>query len=407
MPPPEALRGGPGQRGHVDQHVGLEVGVGVGQRVGEHQPPLGVGVEHLDGAAAVLRDHVSRPVGRPAGQVLGGRDQAGDPRPDTQLAQRRHDRDHGATRRHVGLHRHHRLARLEREPAGVERDALADQHDVRRTPSRPRRAVVGDLDQPRWPRRPGTDGEQAAEAFGAQRLLVPDLHVEAGPAAELGGLAGQPGRVLLVRRACSPGRGPGVRRAPSRRGRQRPAQRRRGPRRCRSTWRSRGRSRASDASEKRYVASSSPSTWARRASCVEPGASVGGDPRALGGRGGRSPPRPGAAASGLPSPSPTSRTRSTGQSRRPTGHVDRPRPPCRRRLAAPRAGPGRARAGRASAAAVGSGDRSAVDQAHADRHDVGVAVGEPGAGELDLGQTLGQGHRPSSHDDGPGRQRGC
>ncbi len=53
----------PGQRGQVDDGVRLRLG---GQRepIGQHQPALGVGVEHLDGLAAAGGEHVAGLGGR-------------------------------------------------------------------------------------------------------------------------------------------------------------------------------------------------------------------------------------------------------------------------------------------------------------------------------------------------------
>ena len=71
-PVAERRHAGAGQGGDVDDQVGLRLG-GERQRVGEHQPALGVGVEHLDGRAAVHREHVAG-TGRVAGEhVLGHR----------------------------------------------------------------------------------------------------------------------------------------------------------------------------------------------------------------------------------------------------------------------------------------------------------------------------------------------
>ena len=43
-----------GQRGDVDHDVGVELVDGVRERVGQHQPALGVGVGDLGGPAAVV-----------------------------------------------------------------------------------------------------------------------------------------------------------------------------------------------------------------------------------------------------------------------------------------------------------------------------------------------------------------
>ena len=69
----------PGEGGDVDQRVGADLVHGVGQRVGHHQAPLGVGVGDLGGAAAVVPDHVAGAHRGAADGVLGRGDQAGDP----------------------------------------------------------------------------------------------------------------------------------------------------------------------------------------------------------------------------------------------------------------------------------------------------------------------------------------
>ena len=42
----------------MSTHDRVEHGVGVGERVGQDQAAFGVGVQHLDGAAAEVRDDV-------------------------------------------------------------------------------------------------------------------------------------------------------------------------------------------------------------------------------------------------------------------------------------------------------------------------------------------------------------
>ena len=56
--------------------------------------------------------------------------------------QRGHHREHHGTAGHVALHVDHRLAGLDREATGVERDALADQHHPRAAPRAAGRTVV-------------------------------------------------------------------------------------------------------------------------------------------------------------------------------------------------------------------------------------------------------------------------
>jgi hypothetical protein len=62
---------GAGERGDVDHRGGLEA-LGVGQRVAQDQPALGVGVQDLDGLPAHAGDHVARLDGAAVGHVLGG-----------------------------------------------------------------------------------------------------------------------------------------------------------------------------------------------------------------------------------------------------------------------------------------------------------------------------------------------
>ena len=70
---------GPGERRDVDDDIGIQDEVGVGEAVGEHQATLGVGVEHLDGAPAVLRDDVTRALGGAARHVLRHHGEHGEP----------------------------------------------------------------------------------------------------------------------------------------------------------------------------------------------------------------------------------------------------------------------------------------------------------------------------------------
>ena len=102
-----------------------------GEGVGEHQPSLGVGVEHLDGLAAVHREHVGRALGGPARHVLGERQVADHAHRQAERRRSPHRGQHRGGAAHVGLHRRPSpWRRLERQAAGVEGDALADQHQV-------------------------------------------------------------------------------------------------------------------------------------------------------------------------------------------------------------------------------------------------------------------------------------
>ena len=84
-----------------------------------------------------------------ADRVLGARDERG--HPDRQAAARGDQpqrAEHGRPAGHVGVHRRHAVAGLDVQPAGVEGDALADEHDVRarpgaaRPPASPRSAAA-------------------------------------------------------------------------------------------------------------------------------------------------------------------------------------------------------------------------------------------------------------------------
>ena len=118
----------------------------------------------------------------------------------TPLAQRGHDGDDRAARGHVGLHRHHRVARLEREAAGVERDALAHEHDVGCGAAAPRPGGTA--------ARPGAGGRLEPAPTAACRRSPPRAScfssrtVTSSPCRlpEVAGLPGQPGRVLGARR---------------------------------------------------------------------------------------------------------------------------------------------------------------------------------------------------------------
>ena len=90
---------------------GLSCVDGVRQRVGQHEPALGVGVVDLAGATAVVVDDVARPHGVGADGVLRGGDQTGHPHRTADGGQRAEDGDDDAATGHVALHRRHALGR--------------------------------------------------------------------------------------------------------------------------------------------------------------------------------------------------------------------------------------------------------------------------------------------------------
>src|SRR5204862_5024811 len=100
---------------------------GVGQGIREDHAALGVGVGDLGGAAAEVAGDITGAVGGAGHVVLRGRDQTGQADAEAEPGGGDDGRDHGGAAGHVGTHQVHALGGLDRDPAGVERDALADQ----------------------------------------------------------------------------------------------------------------------------------------------------------------------------------------------------------------------------------------------------------------------------------------
>lgn len=118
---------------------------------------------------------------------------------------RQHGGDHRRSARHVGLHLPHALRRLDRHPAGVERDALTDQRDP--GPG----SAGGGVAQPNQPgrgRRTGPDRQDPAEPTFPQRLLVQHLHRQAGFLRHLGDLHRELWRPEVIGRGVDPVAGP-------------------------------------------------------------------------------------------------------------------------------------------------------------------------------------------------------
>ena len=118
---------GAGERGDVDQRLRLEA-LRVGQRVAQDQAAFGVGVADFDGLAGHRGEHVGRAVAVGVGHVLDRRHDHH--QVDRQLhADRGHERAHHAGgAAHVVLHLLDAALGLEVDAAGIEGDALADQH---------------------------------------------------------------------------------------------------------------------------------------------------------------------------------------------------------------------------------------------------------------------------------------
>ena len=196
---------GAGEGAQVDEQVGFEAAVGVGEGVGDHDPALGDGVVDLTGQAAVVADHVAGAVGGAGDHVLGERGQAGHLDRQAQGGGGQGGADDRGGAAHVLAHEQHVLAGLEVDAAGVEGDALADEDDVPGGAA----GTPAQFDQAGAAAGAAADGEDAAEAFPAQVVGVADGHGETGPAA--GGLlylTGEPVRGLLGARRVGQVPGP-------------------------------------------------------------------------------------------------------------------------------------------------------------------------------------------------------
>ncbi len=141
--PAEGHHAGAGQRGDVHHGRGLEAGR-VGDGVAQHQAAFGVGVEHLDGLPAQAGDHVARLDGTAVGHVLAGGDEADHVDGGPQLGQRAEHAQHAGGAAHVELHLVHFAGGLDRDAAGVEGDALADERHGRLGAAR---TLVAQLDE--------------------------------------------------------------------------------------------------------------------------------------------------------------------------------------------------------------------------------------------------------------------
>ena len=89
----------------------------------------------------------------------------------------------------------HALSRLDRDTAGVERDALANQYQVLVGPAAGR--LPDQFQQPRWARRATTDRQHSPEAVLGQPILVAHDRPQPGHGGgQAGGGAGEPGGIL-------------------------------------------------------------------------------------------------------------------------------------------------------------------------------------------------------------------
>ena len=113
-----------------------------------------------------------------AGHVLDGRNHRGNRNRGLKLCDGPHGADHGRAARHVVLHLLHAVGGLDREAAGIERHALADQAQVRALSRFRGRAVAQDDHRGRLGAAHG-DAEQRAHAELLHAVLIENLAFEA------------------------------------------------------------------------------------------------------------------------------------------------------------------------------------------------------------------------------------
>jgi hypothetical protein len=131
-----------GQGREVDEMSGAEP-ARIGERVGEDKTALGVRVDDLDRLSVHCGQDVAGTEGAAPNRVLGGTDDADDAERCLELCERAERRDDRAAARHIALHVLHVERLLDRAPAGVEGDRLADEAEDDVAP-RLRRLVTHD-----------------------------------------------------------------------------------------------------------------------------------------------------------------------------------------------------------------------------------------------------------------------
>ena len=148
-----------GERRQVDDPLGAELAHAVGERVGEDQPALGVGVVDLDRLAVELGDDVAgldRASRSACSRSTGIAATRSSSSPSSAIGAER--LEHRGAARHVHLHLLHPGRGLDRDPAAVEGDRLADEPDPPRRRRRPSSAARSAAARPRLPRGDGDAG---------------------------------------------------------------------------------------------------------------------------------------------------------------------------------------------------------------------------------------------------------
>ena len=119
------------QRREIDHEFRLEARLRVPERIGQHEAAFGIGVQDFDGLARHGLDDVVRALRLAVGHVLDEADHAHRVHARLARGQRVHQADDRGGAAHVALHAHHAGAGLERQAAGIEAHALADEGERR------------------------------------------------------------------------------------------------------------------------------------------------------------------------------------------------------------------------------------------------------------------------------------
>ena len=188
---------GAGQGRGIDDHLRFIL-LHISQCIAEDQTPFGVGIEHLDRLSRHRRDHIAGPLCIAAGHIFDRGHDADQIELELQLDRGEERAEHAGRTAHVEFHFLHARAGLDRNAAGVEGDALADQRvgfvALTRPPPLQR-------DQARFVRRALGDAEQGAHAELAHVVLVEHFTADAGVVqGELPRLVGEIGWCADVRR---------------------------------------------------------------------------------------------------------------------------------------------------------------------------------------------------------------
>ncbi len=177
----------------------------VGERIGQDQPTLGVGVDDFDRGAASSLNDVTRAGGPFTGHVLHRRDQGFDSDGQVQSGRRPDEAQNRRRAAHVELHLVHLLGRFEGNPPCVESHSFAGQPEggfgVRR--------LIRQVDQTARSTAALRDSPVEVHVLFRQFFLVPDFYPHVFPFGfQAPGLLGQPVRGQIVRRRVGQVPGP-------------------------------------------------------------------------------------------------------------------------------------------------------------------------------------------------------